>query len=294
MPDFSADCRSISLGPDTGFLSCAGAFFFNPLQSNNNDQAFDNLGGCVARFGDKRKLLLIGHGNVGLIATGGGQCPSMSGQTITARNRADWIYQLRRTIFTHTTTLALCSCDTGAGDAGADLLYQLATDADCIVWASTYLVWCDGRGGPVYLDRAARWQVAYPGLRPDPIPGHSLVMQDEVSHLRMFVDQQPVDIPIEAVQEVTLQSGCGHNRSGPQILTDGPMRDIIRQIEFRRPMLKDAQPAAIITGSLTVIFDHNGQSIAQNFTIYNDYLLQSESDNGIYYFASSNFANLIR
>jgi hypothetical protein len=279
----NADCKTISTGPDNGFLECAAGHLGNPPLNNTNSQVPTNLLRCIGAA--KRSAMIIGHGNVGFFKTGHGDNGGTPDQFMGYFNIPQWsnyINQLKGKC----TEITILACDTGAGDEGADFLLAMANAAQCPVHASTYLVWCGPQG--VYLDAKSQWQTATPGHRPNPIPKPALMMRDikflaikPHNTLQTFTE---ADITGMALTRINIRG----ERNSIELSSD-EAKGFARLIAFDEPIVVDARPAAIVTGELTMTVGGEEHS----FVIYNSSLLESVASPGTFYETTSSFSQAL-
>lgn len=296
MPDFDAECKSISSGPDdNGFLDGAKKFFGAPPESANTPAAAKNIGSCVGTTGLRRRALLVGHGNVGYIKTGNGNQGGNDEQYLANYNASSWRASMRDQLKERCLSLVLCSCDTGADDAGAELLYYLSSILKTVVSAPTYFVWYGG--GKVYLDPKAEWQTASLGIRPDPKkrPSGSIVVAMTVN---LKINDKFEILPNEVIESIAFRqvnSQDLHKHPRPLLLDDSESRALVKSMGLTRPRVEDAVPAAITTGYIDMIFrDSLKRRHLKTFRIYNNTLIHDEHCPGVYYEVSPDFAKIIQ
>lgn len=270
----NADCKTISTGPDNGFLACAGGRLGNPPANNTNSQVPGNLLRCIGTAA-QRSVMIIGHGNVGFVKTGHGDNGGTSDQYMGNFNIPQWVNYMAQ-LKGKCSEMTILACDTGAGNEGADFLLALANAVQCPVHASTYLVWC-GPGG-IYLDSKSQWQTATPGHRPNPIPKPALTLRDMKNFAfntnnvsRTFTE---VDITGMALTRINIRG----ERNSIQLSSD-EAKGLARLIAFDEPIVVDARPAAVVTGELTL--EVGGEE--HQFVIYNGSLLESAASRGTFY-----------
>ena len=277
----NADCKSISTGPDKGFLACAGGHLGNPPANDTNSQVPSNLLRCIGTAA-KRSLMLIGHGNVGFIKTGHGDNGGTSDQFLGNFNIPQWLMYLSQ-LRGKCTEMTLLACDTGAGNEGADLLLAIANAVQCPVHASTYLVWCGGAKG-IYLDPKSQWQTATPGHRPNPIPKPALMIRD-MKALRLSISDTSKTFTESDITGMGLTRINIKGESSAAQLSAEEAKGLAQLIAFDEPLVVDARPAAVVTGRITLEIGAE----THNFIVYNSSLLESESDPGTFYETTGSF-----
>ncbi len=280
----NADCKTISTGPDNGFLACAGGHLGNPPANNTNSQVPINLLRCIGAAA-KRSAMIIGHGNVGFVKTGHGDNGGTSDQFMGYFNIPQWVNYITQ-LKGKCSEITILACDTGAGNEGADFLLAMANAVQCPVHASTYLVWCSAQG--VYLDAKSQWQTATPGHRPKPIPKPALMMRD-IKIFALTTDKTSktfteADITGMALTRINIRG----ERNSVQLSSD-EAKGLARLIAFDEPIVIDARPAAVITGELTMAL--GGEQ--HKFVIYNSSLLESIASPGTFYETMDSFSQAL-
>jgi hypothetical protein len=281
MPSFDAECKNISGGADNGFLSAAKIYFGNPPESNNNTQAISNMNSCAQ--GNRRRSMFIGHGLPGRSNTGSGDHGGTSEQYIASWNRPKWLERMKF-LDERCLSLVFCSCDVGAEDVGADLLYYVATAIHSVVSGPTYLVWAKLPSGPVYLDPKAEWQTAYPGIRPEPKSLPTFVMTEKLSLIRAMVGTLMEDIFLHSVVEVRVVRD-----DADFALQGAAARDFLETFPLSFPEVVDAVPAAIVTARIFILAMSSIGEVLLRFNVYNDHLIQDDVHRNVFYRGSAEF-----
>lgn len=278
----NADCKTISTGPDNGFLACAAGQLGNPPANNTNNQVPGNLLRCIGGAA-RRSVMIVGHGNVGFVKTGNGDGGGTQDQYMGNWNIPQWINYISQ-LRGKCSDLTILACDTGAGNEGADLLVAIANAVQCPVHASTYLVWCGGGRG-IYLDPKSQWQTATPGHRPNPIPKPTFTITDMKTFTfttsvtsRTFTD---VDITGMVLTRINIRGEQHVTR-----LSSDEAKGLAQLIAFHEPLIVDARPAAMVTGEL--LLEIGGEE--HKFIIYNDSLLEDAAKRGTFYETVGSFS----
>jgi hypothetical protein len=158
-------CISIEGGNDD-FSNCARRVVYGDGAegSDGTEQAVRILRQCLqANHG---KGVLIGHGYMGSIRTGGGDMVPTPDQIITNDRPEDWEASFEE-LRTEAKDLTLFGCWTGADSDGRDLVdgIRKATGAQ-VVRAQNSVVFCDAKKGHFYQDAHATWvESATTGLK---------------------------------------------------------------------------------------------------------------------------------
>jgi hypothetical protein len=300
-PGFHSEGEGLSIGGDVtidsstgandnGALACMRTAWSNPMSDSSTTQAVSNLL-SVARRRDTLNLnllVMVGHGNEGLITTGSGQGSLNPGTYLSIWNQSgDWGPQLQRLAGKTYTMLTLLACDTGANSDGATLLSQVANASNHTVRARTGLVNCGG-GSITYQD-GSTWQMATPGApAPTPIPWPSPPPGSKVVVMRKGRAWQTVQIA--HVQRV---SYVGHPPGrGAVELTGASAQDVASLVDFAHPVSGFGNPLARFTGTFTVDIAVGKQAATVQFHVYN-YRILTDRRTGVSYLASAELRNAL-
>jgi hypothetical protein len=268
-------CTSVSFGPDNGALNCNAG---HPPQGGTarrhrtTTEAVNNSLACFAKLKPKDVVMInwCGHGNEGFLETGFGQTghPDMATNYIMKWNENSWGPELDRLArkSSRTQMLSIYSCDTGAGELGADVLYSIARRLKVPVRGRTGLTFC-GSGG-IYFEASSVWQVATPTTRPHKIdsPHH---------HALLSMGKTVGPFLIRSIKSVELEVP---GRT-PRLITGQTATEFLRVCFGSEPMDKPGEPTALISGAFTV---RTGK-ILRKFVIYNDRLIEDLKSGQVYY-----------
>jgi hypothetical protein len=272
---------------DNGYLACARTGWTNPPADSTYVQAASNL----RNYGFKHvlnldKLVLVGHGNAGLISTGDGLSPSTSQGYIAAGTYGAWAPSFGQ-LFNHGSLLTLCGCDCGAEAAGATFLYQLATLINRPVRGRTGLVFLSCPGAYISYENGSVWQVAQPGIMPTPIPK---------PFVRSSGNEQDIEIDgiaafsSEAIFQVELQFPNGSKNT----VESANAQSLAREGNLSRPARIQGAIGAVLTGRVILSADVRGKRFDRSFDMYNDRVLQDTAARTNYYFCSQAFTEEVR
>jgi hypothetical protein len=249
-------CVTIDSTTPDGYLDNARAG--NPGAGANSDTqtAASNLLHCAKGPSTARLASLVGHGDMGLIATGGGPHPAGPNQFIGVTNEAVWAPVLQ-TLQGAITDLYLYGVNVGAGEAGAQLLYDIARVTGATVWAPTGLLYCSADGN-FYLEPGAVWQAATPSQRPNPIP--------------------PPTAPLPPAVMAKARAKLSNGGANAFDATGGALdpksaKALAAEVLWHRPFSPPGQPGGLITGRLRVGAEGGAR---KSFVIYNHTLLRDE------------------
>lgn len=157
---------SISNGADNGANNCMAGAFHRSMRHGSTRQAVDNF---KSRLNSKPGALNIGgHGSAGSLETGSGQSGWDWEKQINTWNTYMWKPILEELKGKDFPIMTIYSCSTGAGEDGADLLWEMAKALGRPVRARTGLAYCGGNR--MSYQPGSTWQTAHPNVRPTPIP----------------------------------------------------------------------------------------------------------------------------
>jgi hypothetical protein len=270
---------------DDGFLACARTGWVNPKADGTFVDAAANLAGYSLRAGDKNisKLVLVGHGQSGLISTGDGNQPRTAQGYISSWTYSAWSASFAK-VSGHGVFLTLCGCDCGADAVGAQFLYQLATLLNMPVQGRTGLIYLSCPGAVISYETGSVWQVAQPGVLPNPIPKPFIRLSNSAPREINLVDRPPVDF--RSFQSVSIK----FPRKRVVELDDVMGQSLLALANVERPFLFNGVPSAVLTATISLTTKSRRSESRITFRVYNDRLLQAESNPTVYYGCSSAFS----
>jgi hypothetical protein len=268
--------NSVETGqPDNGALACGAAHFWNPMRNGTTKELVNNFLGRLAT--QSGNLNIDGHGDIGQIATGGGQDPSWDpdkDQLVADWNIAGWAQEISPLKNKAFTILTIYSCDTGANQGGADLLFQMANILNRPVRARTDEVTC-GVGGILYT--GGTWQVAYPGPKPPTVipKTGAVILAEKIRSETCYVTPYSLSFRKKDVLKVTIQRSMQGSRA--TILFGKPAIDFVEMLMAYPEVDIGGQPLALLTGSVTIDLVIQDRESTIGFNIYNDRIVMSGS-----------------
>lgn len=271
---------------DNGFLNCARLGLPGASNHGSTAQAVTNLLACLgAPTGNAN---LVGHGNDGIIVTGTGQNANDPDKYMSLGNPFNWRLYVRQ-LRSHIYSFSLWACHPGTGDAGADFLYSIAQTVNCQVGGPTGFLYC--QGGRLWLEPNSVWQVATPTNRPTAIAAPTAHFMGYIEmELAIIGSEGKIRlVKLESVTEVVYVPAFGRSRT-PTTLIGNDARDLLSLVRFDAPFQPGGQPAALVTGVLTVRFGEE----TREFNIFNDRLLQDRSNPTLFYQATAGFGPVLR
>jgi hypothetical protein len=279
---------------DNGFLACARTGWPNPKSDSTFIQAATNLASYQLVNPKKSRLIvntkmlvLAGHGNTGIISTGDGMLPRSAQGYISSSTYSAWAPSFAN-INGHGIFLTLCGCDCGGGVAGAQFLYQLATLLNMPVQGRTGLVYLACPGAIISYENGSVWQVAQPGVLPNPINPPSGSIRAVLPSKVWLKDTG--EIPISSVESVAVVTpngrtlGLSHERS----------MSLVQMANLDEPLIARGNPAAHLTGKIIMVVKNRRKTFQKIFFVYNDRLLRHEDDPTTYNRCAPSFPDEFR
>lgn len=173
------DNNTVSAGPDNGANNNMGRAFWQCLRHTTTEQAVNNWlsrikttinpNNEIELFGNGN-LNIGGHGNEGFLETGYGQNgnPDWNTNFLATWNSFAWRPFIEKLAGKNFPIVYIYSCHSGAGERGADFLFQLAQTIGRPVAGRTGFTYSNNRP-QVWFENGSVWQVATPDRRPTPI-----------------------------------------------------------------------------------------------------------------------------
>ncbi|KQY30219.1 hypothetical protein ASD21_14070 [Caulobacter sp. Root1455] len=258
-------CVSIDATTPDGYLDNARAGTPTAGAHSNIQAAAANLLACATRTSSPTTASLVGHGSMGVIATGAGGSLGTDKQYIGLDNQNVWA-PLLQPLSGRFSGLYLYGVEIGAGVEGAQLLYALAKVMNTNVFGPTGLIYCDSRGN-FTLESGSQWQVATPVTPPRPIAPPQF--------LPSLVAARGALVTASAAFDVT-------GRPLPQRSAAA----LAGEVAWTQPFQPPGAVSGLVTGRLRVGF---GRGALKTYTIYNHALLRDNAQPAVFYRASSKF-----
>jgi uncharacterized protein DUF4347 len=279
-----SDCETIDRTQETALLNARKAFP-NAKRHRDTRAAIDNLINCLNTTAPPtRRVMIVGHGKPGLIVTGTGTVASDQDKRIEMGNLVIWqaiVARLKDKI----TELTLCSCETGAGPQGAQLLSALAKEVGARVSGFTKMIFIDGNGS-ITCEPGGQWQHADAGVAPPSIP-HAEIHMESIVNLRLKENGNFTTLDISKVSAVKYLDSAEEGKARFS-LKGVEAQKLVSTINFAEPSEIKGAPLALITGVIEIEFTE--KRAPRSFTLYNDRLLQDQAHPDAFYFATPQFA----
>src|SRR5581483_2782849 len=257
-------------------LVCMESVLKPDFRHGYNETAFQNL----AKQPNQNSIAVIaGHGKPGAICTGeGDHCNSFT--TVMSKfTQPHWATSAQG-VRHQFKALRLLGCDIGADQIGADFLFEMAKELNIPVTAPTYLVWCGS--GKVYLDPLAKWLIATPDHKPDPIASPTVSIQGS-RFLQLRTNGKMTLFTSGNFRVIAFQYSLEKLESNFRSLNLTTAEELVRFVDFEHPIESDAVPLAVATGYFTLQLRADGENRNRHFKLYNDELVQDLDTKGVYY-----------
>lgn len=269
---------TISNGSDNGANNCMAGGFHRSMRHGTTRQAVDNLKG---RLNSKPGALNIaGHGMAGSFETGAGQTGLDWDKQVNTWNTNMWkpiLEELRGRSFP---ILTIYSCSTGAGEEGADLLWEMAKTINKPVRARTGLTYCgDNR---ITYQPGSTWQTAHPSQRPTPIPEtpHKLI---ELRPKKIYIpgDEEHFKmVDHDEIVSATIQGTGVLLRNEP---LDAETARKLAEVVFNESIQKSpGQVLGYLTITIAFEFETDGNKNTKTVDIYNNRVAVIRDENIMY------------
>jgi hypothetical protein len=268
-------------------------------QFNPQTPTHTNIVTCARNLaGDDGTKIIVGHGDAGILGTGGGDMLENANVFIGLTNPTFWSGPLGA--IPNCTSLCFYACHVGATDQGAELLYKVAKVVDAEVSAPTGILSVDPTTGAFTLEAGAVWQTATPTHKPDPInPPRPSLVGPSTSEINLETDSNHEVTPFAAVTAVDVRV-----RYGPiQLLLRPKVRDFsanlsgqdaltfLRFIALDRPFTPPGIPLGLTTAEFVVTFDGGKK---RKFAILNNRFVCDTAHPKMYYYCRPGLDDVLR
>ncbi len=299
------DHNSVSNGPDDGANNGLAACFWNCMRHGTTQEAMNNFLSRLPALYEVSEsttgtkvtgagfLNIGGHGNEGLLETGVGQHGSWDNtKYLTVWNAYAWRTELQRLAGKNFPQMFIWSCHTGAGERGADLLFEMAVAMQHPVSGRSGFTYTNGK--KIWFEPNSVWVTATPTQRPTPVDAptphfvgtEAMVCivnskggtQEAGSSTIRSIKVEKSATPFSAKKAAATLSGTDGREFGNLIFSSEPER-------------LPGAPMAFVTAWLVVVFDDAGSLFEAKFSVFNNRLVvQDNADFGYRLSASAQFA----
>jgi hypothetical protein len=251
-----------------GYLDNAHAGNPNAGRTDGTQAAVDHFLACVKARGAPVTASLVGGGAMGVIQTS-----RKSRQQISLNNQSTWtpiLQALRGSI----TDLYLYGAWVGAGNDGAQFLYELAKVTGAKVWGPTGLLYCSSYGA-FTLEPGGGWQSATPNQRPVPIQPPQPISR---------MAKAPTSLPVGEANAHAAFDAAG------RALDPEAAKALVAEVLWDQAFQPADEPGARITGRLQLGFE--GTPTQMSFVIYDHAVLRDEHEPTVFYHATPRFREI--
>jgi hypothetical protein len=257
------DHNSISSGRDDGANRNLACGFWKSVRHATTKQSVDNflkkLGASVvpedidAATGSGA-LNLGGHGNEGFLTVGCGQHDPQDYKTnyMASWNRPYWEPHFKRLAGKNFPWLRIWSCHSGAGQSGADFLFEIAKVIGKPVMGNTGFLYSNSKC-KIWMENGAVWQVATPTNKPKPIDSPTPHLTVAPQPMQNIFQIGEAEIPLDKIESISLEFFSHENPPRTEALTDKEvagsiLEELITSPQFDLP----GAPAAFKTCKLSL------------------------------------------
>ena len=299
-PSGIGDHNTISSGPDNGANNNMAALFWRSMRHSTTEQAVNNwlsrLGGAFIKdeiLNNAGNLNIGGHGNEGLLETGPGQTGQYDYKTnfLVSWNKAWWepfLIKLRPKNFP---IIYIYSCHTGAGEAGAEFLYQMAVVTKHPVAARTGFTYTNNQR--LWFENGSVWQVATPDHKPAPIAAPTPHFT-KINKLKLYSGNTLLNITEDQIMEIKIEkTNAVIAKRGNQetVIEQAISSKIIKDLFASEPFKIEGTLLATKTQQITIKISGSSENILV-FDVYNNRIIADKFAN--YYYISENAAGFLK
>lgn len=293
------DHNSISSGPDDGANSNLRRIFWSSMGHSTTDEAVNNflsrLGGLSAVATGAGNLNLGGHGNEGLVETGCGQHGNMDYKTnyLTTWNKPWWNAAVTKLNGKSFPILYIYSCHTGAGEAGADFLFELAKTIGKPAAARTGFTYSNVK--ELWFEANSVWQVATPDARPTPIPAPTphFTAELEMNSISLTEKGRTIVWDVSNIVRINIKRGAMYPAGQQHVsIAKELFGPLIAALFGSEPYELPGKPSAVITAIVEIVASIDKKEEVRTFSVYND-RLAVDTASQFAYFVRPDFRQLI-
>jgi hypothetical protein len=297
---------TIDRSPDTvlgqtGYLNLVRTFFSGMKTHTDTATLVNNLLADANIANTNGFVAIVGHGSSGIIGAGIGRSLQVGpclNRCISLNNKAQWIQLFEKLKDKGIKSLYLFSCFTGAGNDGAELLYDLANSINATVAAPTGRILIFQQGRFFKLENNAQWQVAQPAPAPKPATiNMPPIIIPPFTRMNLFDDvQQNVEIFLGQVTGIGI--GKPDQLDKWTELPSSQFVQLLGSINFNDAEdLEGGVMAGFITGAFTVRYkcpankDRIEKQEDREFIIFNNRYVQDGKYPNIVYHCKESISN---
>jgi hypothetical protein len=247
-------------------------------------QAFQNALGDPPQVSN-----IIGFGTPGVIFTGSGSDRDMDEAKYISNNNLEHVESWFRSQRPNTAVkVALCGCDTGAGERGQHLLARAADALGIEIAAPTGFVFVDSKCRQLYLEPGATWVSATPTRKPAVInPPNPQPDDPPPSDIVLFTPADD-EHSLPVAHKLSAKSVQRVHYFGRATQFYSPWSDmralgVLPFLHLDAPFIASPLTLAVATGRLSVTTAELGQ---RSFRVLNRRLIQDTLVPSVYYYVN--------
>ncbi len=266
------------------FLDCARGVLRTVPQHHSTASAALNL---VKLSNWNAAVNIIGHGVVAEIFTNfKKRIQTNDPKSYIGLDNIDQVRRDLRRLKGRISSLALWACYPGTGEAGASMLYEVAKIVDAEVAGPTGNLFC--QDGYLWLEPGSTLQVATPDFKPSPIDAPTVKVPDTLDHLKIKENRKITNVPADAIRGGAYSwQTFQYKQQGTRVLSRQVATEVAGLVDFTRPFITKAEPAAISSAALRIDFKNGGRSWSRTFSVYNHRLFRDDMFPTVFYRTSS-------
>jgi hypothetical protein len=285
----NADVAIDSSTNDNGYLKFA-------RKKNPRAGKLDVATGVLVLANKKSLNAIISHGSEGTIHAGSGIGLTTAGQLIDDSN----VSKIGFNELGKSTGLRIYACHTGAGGKGAQLLFDIAKQTKCPVYAPTGFIFLDDKGR-FSLQTGARWQTAKPSAggppsaKPQPPPPQGSQALPSGGIMSWSEISRPWERVTHLLYDLKRQPTVPCARGTPDKLNCTPLSQVdaqwvVNALGLARAYRIKGAPGALHTGDLE--FEFEGAPTKYAFRVLADRLIE-DVQTGLFYFTSAAVSSVL-
>lgn len=274
---------TVSTGGGNNALNYMATVLWQSSRHSTTEQAVNNLLARQAIPNGRNIINIAGHGKPGMIETGGGQYGPFDHRTnyIAGGLQYFWGPYLSKIKTKQFPMIYLWGCDVGAGEAGAELLYEIAFITGHPVAGRTGATGCNGQR--MFYEVGSVWQVATSDHKPNPIAPPHLYTKETASKLQLFDGNIFIDVGKMKIKNITLEQIDTINTPSKNI------KPVTKRINAKKTKNLIYPERFTFNGELLAIKTHvitievkSKTKTKYNFSVFNSRIIRD--DYGNYYY----------
>lgn len=288
-------CVSIDSTKDDALCDARQAFP-NTGRHSNAQTAVDNMIECVTTSVTAKGVMLIGHGQPGIIILGKDTFTSDFSAYIGHDNISAWLKHIKKIPgLKKITEIIFCSCNTGAGKPGTALVHRVAKESGAMTFAFTGIISITARGE--VSCQPGKWQIGDPkdSLARKPIyPSTHSLGGNGMDNIALIHEDKLRVIDAAEISSLTFYQSADKQR-GQQIvsLQGRDAEAILGLIDFSARFELKGEPLAPVTGQFELEYLIDGEVKQKNFIVYNNLVARDANYPQTFYPISPDLAGVL-